>query len=335
MDGIWTFFEKKTISILTRRKAEKAYELANKKPRTVLGEIKGWVDALVFAVIAVFLINQYLFQLFLIPTPSMENTLLVRDRVFVSKTSFGIEIYPSGPKIAQGNRLVHRDNIITFYNPEYITKGPFFDVLSQILYMGTFSLVNIDRNEDGSIAERLYVKRAIGFPGDIVRFQEGNVYIRPAGSSAFIEENTFRSDNNLVSGPHRSVDSSSYEGIKAWGSLFGYKEAGVASNQAPTYLSSSYLSVKDDNYPDDMYQFETSKTRTKALFDPSNFNYRNESHRYSNGIYVPQGSILPLGDNRDNSRDGRYFGPVSQKKINGRVLFRFWPFNRIGYLGNK
>jgi signal peptidase I len=335
MDGIWTFFEKKTISILTRRKAEKAYELANKKPRTVLGEIKGWVDALVFAVIAVFLINQYLFQLFLIPTPSMVDTLLVRDRVFVSKTSFGIELYPSGPKIAQGNRLVHRDNIITFYNPEYITKGPFFDILSQILYMGTFSLVNIDRNEDGSIAERLYVKRAIGFPGDVVRFQEGNVYIRPAGSSTFIEENTFRAENNLVQGPHRSVDSSSYEGIKAWGSLFGYKEAGVATTLAPTYLSSSYLSVKDDNYPDDMYQFETSKTRTKALFDPSNFNYRSESHRYSNGIYVPQGSILPLGDNRDNSRDGRYFGPVSQKKINGRVLFRFWPFNRIGYLGNK
>jgi signal peptidase I len=201
--------------------------------------------------------------------------------------------------------------------------------------MGTFSLVNIDRNEDGSIAERLYVKRAIGFPGDVVRFQEGNVYIRPAGSSTFIEENTFRAENNLVQGPHRSVDSSSYEGIKAWGSLFGYKEAGVATTLAPTYLSSSYLSVKDDNYPDDMYQFETSKTRTKALFDPSNFNYRSESHRYSNGIYVPQGSILPLGDNRDNSRDGRYFGPVSQKKINGRVLFRFWPFNRIGYLGNK
>ncbi|AEV28253.1 signal peptidase I [Sphaerochaeta pleomorpha str. Grapes] len=335
MDKIWTFLEKKTVSILTRRKAEKAYELANKKPRTVVGEIKGWADALVFAVVAVFLINQYLFQLFLIPTPSMVNTLLVRDRVFVSKTSYGIEIYPSGPKIAQANRMVHRDNIITFYNPEYISKGPFFDILSQILYMSTFSLVNIDRNEDGSIAERLYVKRAIGFPGDVIRFQEGNVYIRPSGSDSFIDENTFRAENNLVDGPHRSVDASTYDGIKAWGSLFGYKELGIQANSAPTYLSSAYLSVKNDNYPDDMYQFETSKMRTKALFDPSDFNSRSDSHKYSQGIYVPQGSILPLGDNRDDSRDGRYFGPISQKKINGRVLFRFFPFNRIGYLGNK
>ncbi|WP_320129249.1 signal peptidase I [uncultured Sphaerochaeta sp.] len=335
MDGIWTFLEKKTVSILTHRKAEKAYELANKKPRTVVGEIKGWVDALVFAVFAVLIINQYVFQLFLIPTPSMVSTLLVGDRVFVSKTSFGIEAYPSGPKIAMTNRQVHRDNIITFYNPEYITKGPFFDILSQILYMGTFSLVNIDRNPDGSTAERLYVKRAVGFPGEVIHFQEGNVYIRPAGSNAFIDERTFRSTNGLSEGPHRSLDASTYDGIKAWGSLMGYKDLGFSPNNAPSYLSNAYNSVKNDSYPKDMYQFETSRTRTKALFDPSNFSYRNESHKYSEGIYVPEGSILPLGDNRDDSRDGRYFGPVSQKKINGRVLFRFWPFSRIGYLGNK
>ncbi|MGH0054072.1 MAG: signal peptidase I [Sphaerochaetaceae bacterium] len=52
------------------------------------------------------------------------------------------------------------------------------------------------------------------------------------------------------------------------------------------------------------------------------------------GIYIPEGSILPLGDNRDNSRDGRYFGPVTQKKINGSVRFRFWPFSRMQYLGD-
>jgi signal peptidase I len=93
--------------------------------------------------------------------------------------------------------------------------------------------------------------------------------------------------------------------------------------------------VQDDNYPDDMYQFEASRTRTKNLFDPSNFSYRSESARYRNGTYIPTGRVLPLGDNRDNSRDGRYFGPVLQKKINGSVRFRFWPFKSIGFLGNK
>jgi len=335
MDEMLTFLENKTVQILTRRKAEKAYELANKKPRTIMGEIKGWADALVFAVFAVLLINQYLFQLFLIPSPSMESTLNIGDRVFVSKTIYGTEVYPGGPKVLSKNRQVQRDDIITFYNPEYVSKGPFFDILSQIVYMGTFSLVNIDKNADGSIAERLFVKRAIGFPGEVVRFASGNVEIRKAGSASFVPEEDFRLDLDLVEGPHRSVEPSQYAGIKAWGSLFGYKEVSVPATNAPSYLTSAYASVKDDNYPDDMYQFEASRTKTKSLFDPSNFSYRNDSARYRLGTYIPTGRILPLGDNRDNSRDGRYFGPVSQKKINGSVRFRFWPLNVIGYLGNK
>ena len=61
-------------------------------------------------------------------------------------------------------------------------------------------------------------------------------------------------------------------------------------------------------------------------------NARSANARYNAGIYVPEGYVLPLGDNRDNSRDGRYFGPVSESVINGKVIFRFWPLNRIGSL---
>ncbi len=48
-----------------------------------------WVDALIFAVIAVTLINILLFQNYRIPTPSMEKSLLVGDHLFVSKLSYG------------------------------------------------------------------------------------------------------------------------------------------------------------------------------------------------------------------------------------------------------
>ncbi len=48
-----------------------------------------WLDALIFAVIAVTLINIFLFQNYRIPTPSMEKTLLVGDHLFVSKVAFG------------------------------------------------------------------------------------------------------------------------------------------------------------------------------------------------------------------------------------------------------
>ncbi len=37
-----------------------------------------------------------------------------------------------------------------------------------------------------------------------------------------------------------------------------------------------------------------------------------------------------LGDNRNASKDSRSFGPVDKKFVTGRVLFRGWPFNRVG-----
>jgi len=48
-----------------------------------------WVDAFIFALIAVYIINIFLFQNYKIPTSSMEKTLLVGDHLFVSKLSYG------------------------------------------------------------------------------------------------------------------------------------------------------------------------------------------------------------------------------------------------------
>jgi signal peptidase I len=48
-----------------------------------------WLDALIFAVIAVTLINIFLFQNYRIPTPSMEKSLLVGDHLAVSKVAYG------------------------------------------------------------------------------------------------------------------------------------------------------------------------------------------------------------------------------------------------------
>jgi signal peptidase I len=50
---------------------------------------KEWLDALVFALVAVYLINIFFFQNYKIPTSSLEKTLLVGDHLFVSKMSYG------------------------------------------------------------------------------------------------------------------------------------------------------------------------------------------------------------------------------------------------------
>ncbi len=48
-----------------------------------------WVDALVFAVIAASIIRIFFIEAYMIPTPSLEKTLLVGDHLFVSKVSYG------------------------------------------------------------------------------------------------------------------------------------------------------------------------------------------------------------------------------------------------------
>ncbi len=55
-----------------------------------------WIDALIFAVIAVTIINIFLFQNYKIPTGSMENTLMIGDHLYVSKVAYGPRI-PNTP----------------------------------------------------------------------------------------------------------------------------------------------------------------------------------------------------------------------------------------------
>ena len=55
----------------------------------VTAAIMPWVDALVFALVAVYFINIYFFQNYVIPSSSLEKSLLVGDYLFVSKVSYG------------------------------------------------------------------------------------------------------------------------------------------------------------------------------------------------------------------------------------------------------
>ena len=51
--------------------------------------IMSWVDAIVFALVAVYFINLFFFQNYVIPSSSLEKSLLTGDYLFVSKVSYG------------------------------------------------------------------------------------------------------------------------------------------------------------------------------------------------------------------------------------------------------
>ncbi|MCU4174961.1 S26 family signal peptidase [Carboxylicivirga sp. N1Y90] len=88
-----------------------------KKPSAVVE----WADALIFALVAVYIINIFLFQNYKIPTSSLEKSLLVGDHLFVSKASYG----PRMPNTPISFPLVQ--NTFPIINTKSYTDWPHWD----------------------------------------------------------------------------------------------------------------------------------------------------------------------------------------------------------------
>ena len=77
----------------------------------------------------------------------------------------------------------------------------------------------------------------------------------------------------------------------------------------------------------DGYVFVNGKRlEEEYLSDPTNA----KSLEYP--LIVEENAYFVLGDNRPVSLDSRDFGSVPIEKIEGRVMFRFWPLNKIGFI---
>lgn len=94
-----------------------------------------WVESIVFAVFAAAFIRMFLIEAFVIPTPSMEGSLLVGDFLFVSKAHYGIRT----PKTVAMIPLLH--NRIPGLNSESYLEKP------NLPFYRLPALETIDRNE--------------------------------------------------------------------------------------------------------------------------------------------------------------------------------------------
>jgi signal peptidase I len=119
---------------------------------------------------------------------------------------------------------------------------------------------------------------------------------------------------------------SAYPALEAAGKAAAYMDLGL---NAPGDLASLASQVNSLQYPDS-FSYGRARLETLRGAYPQDNRYRAALARQTLGWYVPEGYILPLGDNRDNSRDGRYFGPVKMSKILGKAFIIYWPLARMG-----
>ena len=108
------------------------------------------LKTLFYALVIALIIRSLLIQPFYIPSSSMESGLLVGDRLFVTKFSYGYSkhSFPFSPPIINGRLFFSspkRGDVVVFKTPA-------------------------DNRTD-------YIKRLIGLPGDTIQFVDGDLYI--------------------------------------------------------------------------------------------------------------------------------------------------------------
>ena len=92
-------------------------------------------------------------------------------------------------------------------------------------------------------------------------------------------------------------------------------------------LRDKHLFVNGDPVADDAYVYHSDR----RVFSTSPYYPSDKRQRDNFGPYlVPAASYFCLGDNRDNSNDSRFWGPVPAANLKGRALIVYWSFESTG-----
>ncbi|MFI3301842.1 MAG: signal peptidase I [Rikenellaceae bacterium] len=185
-----------------------------------------WVNALIFATVVATLIHTYIFQLYVIPTSSMEKSLLVGDYLYVSKVSYGPKM-PNTPlsfpfvhhtlpfsttkqsfsdavkwgyKRLWGPKQIKRGDVVVFNFPAGDTvllenqSVTYYDVLRS--YQSSFGKEEGRRrlfNEYTVITRPVdkrenYIKRCVAVAGDTVKLVGSKLYVNGVEEPSPVEK---------------------------------------------------------------------------------------------------------------------------------------------------
>ena len=147
-----------------------------------------WGDAILFAGVAALIIRSFFIEAFMIPTSSMENTLLAGDFLFVSKFHYGARM----PMVPLSIPFIHNkigsgDNAVPSYLDiipmPYLRLPGLKQVERNDIVVFNFPGHDIQNLKDGAgLVEAIsmkenYIKRCVAVPGDKLELRDQQVYI--------------------------------------------------------------------------------------------------------------------------------------------------------------
>ncbi|MDB4921608.1 signal peptidase I [Mucilaginibacter sp.] len=149
-------------------------------PKKKKSAIREWTDAIVFAVIAATLIRTFFIEAYVIPTPSMERSLLVGDFLFVSKVNYGARTPITPIAFPFAHHTMPLINTKAYWDgiqlPYYRLPG-----LSDVK-KGDVVVFNYPMDADSPFYRPVdkrenFIKRCQGAPGDTLSVVDGQVYV--------------------------------------------------------------------------------------------------------------------------------------------------------------
>lgn len=266
-----------------------------KTPKTPVEKTLEFLKNLLFAAVAALLIKSFLIETSRVPTPSMENTILVGDFLFVNRFIYG----------ASSPRNIPFTNVALPYFQLPGIEEPGKDDIVVFEYPG-------DRDELESDQIMQYVKRCIAAPGDTIRIIQKVVYIN--GEEAHIPP--------YIQYRDPQVYPASYEDPRIFPKGSGWNRDNYGPYVIPKKGDVVKLTV--DNVEEWRTIIDREFGRRVVTIEGNNVLI---DGKQVDSYELTEDYFFMMGDNRDNSDDSRFWGVVPREAVIGEAFFIYWSWN--------